>query len=131
MTSKKYPLVSPLYFSLLLFLIAPLFTVAQQNADSQLIVVEISALDAYSYGDFARAMKSETDYTIKEACVPVGLVAFEVQPASALTREQAYQRIKAEITSSTGLSDITLTDHDFEWMRERCLNARRGGNNQQ
>ena len=94
-----------------------------QTASPQ-IIVAIDGLNPYQYADLAKSL--DTDHvSILQACVPIGLVRFEVHPG--MTTAEGFAYVRSVLAESTGLNNAVLRD-DLEAAAfdEQCLNARRG-----
>lgn len=124
MTSTKH-LTGHIFSSLVVLLMLSFSGVAQDTSERP-IIIEIEGLDAYTYGDIARGLKESAVFSIQEACVPIGVIAFDSQNSNGITREEFFDRIKSEVQSLSGLTSVTLTELDTEGMRNLCKEARRG-----
>lgn len=94
-----------------------------QTASPQ-IIVAIDGLNPYQYADLAKSL--DTDHvSILQACVPIGLVRFEVHPG--MTTAEGFAYVRSVLAESTGLNNALLRDDlDAAAFDEQCLNARRG-----
>ena len=94
-----------------------------QTASPQ-IIVAIDGLNPYQYADLAKSL--DTDHvSILQACVPIGLVRFEVHPG--MTTAEGFAYVRSVLAESTGLNNVVLRDDlDAAAFDEQCLNARRG-----
>lgn len=94
-----------------------------QTASPQ-IIVAIDGLNPYQYADLAKSL--DTDHvSILKACVPIGLVRFEVHPG--VTTAEGFAYVRSVLAESTGLNNALLRDDlDAAAFDEQCLNARRG-----
>ena len=94
------------------------------QTSSPQIIVAIDGLNPYQYADLAKSL--DTDHvSILQACVPIGLVRFEVHPG--MTTAEGFAYVRSVLAESTGLNNAVLRD-DLEAAAfdEQCLNARRG-----
>lgn len=100
---------------------------AQVASDTDYIVVHIEELDAYSYGDLARSLKSNDQLAIAEACVPASLVAFKISDGNQRTTEENVIYIKSLIGSATQLQTVKFKEGFTETdLRHNCELARKG-----
>lgn len=100
---------------------------AQDTANADYLVVHISEIDAYSYGDLARSIKGNDQVSITEACVPASLVAFKISEANTRSIEENVIYIKSLVASSTELQTVTFKEGYAEIeLRSNCEQARKG-----
>lgn len=94
------------------------------QTSSPQIIVAIDGLNPYQYADLAKSL--DTDHvSILQACVPIGLVRFEVHPG--MTTAEGFAYVRSVLAESTGLNNAVLRDDlDAAAFDEQCLNARRG-----
>lgn len=98
-----------------------------QSASDDLLIMQISELDAYSYGDIARSLKGNDQVSVSEACVPALLVAFKISEANSRTKEENILYIKSLIAGSSELTGVTFKeDFSQQDLRDTCDQARRG-----
>jgi len=112
---------------LLAFLFAGSVLFAQNTANADYLVVHISDIDAYSYGDLARSIKGNDQVSIAEACIPASLVAFKISEANTRSTEENVIYIKSLIVSASELQVVTLREGYSEIeLRSNCDQARKG-----
>jgi len=88
------------------------------------IIVAIDGLNPYQYAELAKSLNAE-QVSVLQACVPIGLVRFEVHPG--MTTAQGFTYVRSVLAQSTGLTKAELrTDLDAAALDEQCLNARSG-----
>ncbi|WP_306640202.1 hypothetical protein [Sanyastnella coralliicola] len=100
-------------------------SIAQADVDQDLLVVQMTEIDAYSYGDMARSLKGNDQFSINEACVPGKLVVFNIDDNN-LSREEAFQTLKGLIAEATELEAIELTEMSKSDFSSTCMDVRRG-----
>jgi len=97
------------------------------TANADYLVVHISDIDAYSYGDLARSIKGNDQVSIAEACIPASLVAFKISEANTRSTEENVIYIKSLIVSASELQVVTLREGYSEIeLRSNCDQARKG-----
>ncbi|MFT4682676.1 MAG: hypothetical protein ACJAU0_000818 [Flavobacteriales bacterium] len=112
---------------LLAFLFASSVLFAQDTANTDYLVVHISDIDAYSYGDLARSIKGNDQVSITEACIPASLVAFQISEANTRSTEENVIYIKSLIVSATELHTVNFKEGYSEIeLRSNCGLARKG-----
>jgi hypothetical protein len=112
---------------LLAFLFASSVLFAQDTANTDYLVVHISDIDAYSYGDLARSIKGNDQVSITEACIPASLVAFQISEAKTRSTEENVIYIKSLIVSATELHTVNFKEGYSEIeLRSNCGLARKG-----
>ena len=96
------------------------------NTDPTEIIIQVVDLDAYEYRDIAKAFRGDELVTLKSACVPVELIAFEINEGNALNTGENYGHIQMIISQVLTDAEVVWTDHNMESLQEECLAARNG-----
>ncbi|MDG1261410.1 MAG: hypothetical protein P8O05_06600 [Flavobacteriales bacterium] len=124
-TPTKFFLAHGIILSISFVLLS--FSSNGQSESEDLLIMQISELDAYSYGDIARSLKDNDQVSVSEACVPALLVAFQISDANGRTKEENILYIKTLIASSSELTNVTFKEgFSQQDLRETCDQARRG-----
>ena len=88
------------------------------------IIVAIDGLNPYQYANLAKSLDTD-QVSILQACVPIGLVRFEVHLG--MTTAEGFAYVRSVLNESTGLNNALLRDDlDAAAFDKQCLNARRG-----
>ncbi len=85
--------------------------------------VQSETLDVKAYEQIARALKTQTEFKVKEACVPAGLIVFELKESAQMNSDLGTQLL-AHLHDLTELSDFELSGLTFEEFREQCAASR-------
>lgn len=96
---------------------------AQEKSTSGTWTIQSESLDVKSYEQIAKAMKSGTDFQIKEACIPAGLMVIELKENAGSGSDRSAQLLEL-LQDLTQLSDLQLSPIAFDVFRERCAAAR-------
>lgn len=96
---------------------------AQDHIPANSWTVQSASLDVETYEQLAKALKTDTDFKIKEACIPAGLIVFELKENSSADGDRSSQLLN-QLQGISTLTDFELSDLSFEGFREKCSAAR-------
>lgn len=92
--------------------------------------VEFVDLNAAEYAKVTKALETNEDLRIKHACVPVGIVMFEIPAGNTSTLDENFVQLKGLIVNTTSLQEMRIiAEYSEEDFLARCKQYR-GGNQQ-
>lgn len=116
-------LYRPISVLVLFFCVFTSTGIAQQQSATDTWTVQSESFDVKAYEQIATAMKTDGEFRIKEACIPAGLMVFELKENATAGSERGTELLML-LQNLTELSDLELSTLTFEAFRERCAAAR-------
>jgi hypothetical protein len=103
---------------------------AQGEHESRVMFVEFVDLNAAEYAKISQALETNEDFRIKHACVPVGIVMFEIPQSNSSTLDQNFIQLRGLLVNTTSLQEMRIiAEYSEEDFLARCRQFR-GGNAQ-
>ncbi len=99
---------------------------AQNTAYGERVMfVEISNLDPYTYKDIVEGLESSNDFTVKQACVPAGILMLSITEGNSHTLDENFSTFKGVVMQATDLEEIKIiAEYSEDDFNARCTEFR-------
>ncbi|MCB0760815.1 MAG: hypothetical protein KDC12_04765 [Flavobacteriales bacterium] len=120
--------VKPLVFSLLcigLSLVSFQSFGQSPTFDQRVMFVEIEDLDPYTYKDIVDGLEGNVQFTVKQSCVPAGLIMLSISPSNDASLNDNFTAFKSVVMNVTELEEMKLiAEYSEEEFNNRCSQFR-------